>query len=155
MLCEDVFRQFSLSKEEPHSHVPAVQSDFMGPLPLRPLPNWDVAGLRTLAVHHQHKHTQTASCSAFNCGQPRVFSWCASPAASSALHCHNSGVVGGVGVCGGVVNAQAQRAHCAKVRMTDCCTTHTSAALRKPPWGGTVLNWALRCVYKGHPFMLW
>lgn len=43
-------------------------------------------------------------------------------------------------------DAQAQRAHCAKVRMTDCCATHTSAALGKPPWGGAVLNWALRCV---------
>lgn len=46
MLCEDVFRQITLSKGEAVLYVPATQSDFMGFLPEHPLLNWDVAGLK-------------------------------------------------------------------------------------------------------------
>ena len=59
MLCEDVFRQITHSKEEADLYVPVTQSNFMGVLPLHPLPNWDVAGLTTLLRStntNTHKH---------------------------------------------------------------------------------------------------
>lgn len=46
MLCEDVFRQITLSKGEAVLYVPATQSDFMGFLPEHPLLNWNVGGLK-------------------------------------------------------------------------------------------------------------
>lgn len=60
MLCEDVFRQITLSKGEAVSYVPATQSDFMGFLPEHPLLNWDMVGLNHPPICctniNTHKH---------------------------------------------------------------------------------------------------
>lgn len=71
-----------------------------------------MAGFKTLALYHQHKHTQTTSCSASPTGGLGFI------LRAPVLQCQAPSVA----IID--VNPQRQRVHFAKVRVTDGCATH-------------------------------
>lgn len=87
MLCEDVFRQFSLSKGEAGLVCSSDTKRFHGVVASASSSKLGCGWTQTPALRHQHKHTQTHPVLHSFAGW--VYSRCACLLASSTLRCHN------------------------------------------------------------------
>lgn len=147
MLCEDVFRQFSLSKGEAGLVCSSDTKRFHGVVASASSSKLGCGWTQTPALRHQHKHTQTHPVLHSFAG--RVYSRCACLLASSTLRCHNRR---DSHEC-----TDTESTLCWSERMSDCCATHISATPRNPIvppvhdlWCGAIISRVQRYLIKGH-----